>query len=314
VRESTVTRLSALVAIERLRRNAYFATQAERLFAETTYLPVRPGAGRLERALEEHDVVIVGVREEISGSMLSARTRAKVVGTLSNGTDHLDVDALRRHGIAVITSPTGNARSVAEHNVALAFALAKRLKEGDLATAHGAGRGGLHGWPMELQGKTAGLIGYGRIGQATAKVFSALGLEVLATSRTRTTGADETATFVTLDRLLTEAHIIALAVPLTPATHHLLDAHAIDRIRPGALLINTCRPGLIDNEHVRECLAGGRLAGFGADYDEEEPGVWGNMPSVIVTPHIAGRTQEASDRVDNELIDRIRVFLTSAGW
>jgi (S)-sulfolactate dehydrogenase len=307
-----VTHLRALVAIERLRRNGYFAVQAEGLFAAITYLPDRPGPDRLERALEEYDVVIVGVREEITDSMLSARTRAKVVGTLSSGTDHLDVDALRRHGTVVITSTTANARSVAEHNVALVFALAKRLKDGDLATAHGSGRGGLRGSPMELRGKTVGLIGYGRIGRATAEMFSALGLNVLATSRTRTEGADGVAMFVTLERLLAGADIVILAVPLSPDTHHLLDAAAIDRMRRGALLTNTCRAGVVDNEHVRACLRAGRLAGFGADYDEEVPGLSG-MPGAIVTPHIAGRTREARERVDNELIDRVRAFLTGTG-
>ncbi|MFD0857315.1 Scr1 family TA system antitoxin-like transcriptional regulator [Actinomadura adrarensis] len=126
--------LRAVVALGELRGNPYFTARAAELFAQTVYLPARPDAAGLKEALDGFDVVIVGARARITSDLLTEATRAQIVGTLSIGTDHLDMPALEQRDIKVFNSPTANVRAVAEHNVALAFALAKRLKDGDLAT------------------------------------------------------------------------------------------------------------------------------------------------------------------------------------
>ena len=301
--------LRAAVALAELRGNPYFAARAAELFAETVYLSARPDPGGLKAVMDGFDVVIVGARERITADLLTDATRARIVGTLSIGTDHLDLVALEKRNIRVFNSPTANVRAVSEHNLALAFGLAKRLKEGDLSMRRGEGRAGLSGSAFEIGGKTVGVIGYGRIGKATARLFSAVGARVIATSRTRTEGRDGDIRFVPPTELLATAQVVVLAVPLTDETRGILDATALDALAPGTLVINTCRPDLVDHAHLRRLLADGRLAGFGADYDEDIEALTG-LPNCLITPHIAGLTAEANDRIDNDLIDAIAYHLS----
>jgi (S)-sulfolactate dehydrogenase len=301
-------KLRAVVALAELCGNPYFSARAAELFAETVYLPTRPGPIQLKNAMDEFDVVIVGARERITADLLTDATQAQIVGTLSIGTDHLDLTALEQRNIKIFNSPTANTQAVAEHNLALAFGLAKRLKEGDLSIQHGAGRAGLSSSTFELGGKTLGVIGYGKIGKTTARLFAAIGAHVIATSRTRTEGEDGDIQFVPLATLLTAAQIVVLAVPLTSATRGLLDAAALDSLSRGALVINTCRPDMVDHTYLRRLLDSGHLAGFGADYDEDVAGL-AALPNCLITPHIAGLTAEANNRIDNDLIDGIAQFL-----
>lgn len=306
-----MTSLSAVVAIESLKQNHYFAEKASQMFSSVEYLKERPNETAMPNLLENYDVVIVGAKEKISSSVLAQvqALRTKVIGTLSIGLDHLDVDELGAKGVTILNTPTANVLSVAEHNVALAFALAKRLKAGDRAIAHG-GRAQMGRLPIELRGKTAGLIGYGKIGKTTAAMLQSLGLNVIATSRSRTTGADGTVTFHTLETLLGKATVIFLALPLTPDSRRILDRDRLNLLSPDTILVNTSRSELIDNEYVKQLLESDRLFGFGADYDDDAFSMSAES-NALLTPHVAGLTVEASDRIDNELIDRIQEFLAS---
>jgi (S)-sulfolactate dehydrogenase len=303
-------KLSAVVALRELQHNAYFATKAAEMFSEIRYLQRRPDDESLREALESFDVIIIGARERITSGLLSARTRARIIGTLSIGTDHLDLSALKKKNIEVINSPTANVRSVAEHNVGLVFGLAKLLKEGNLAIKSGQGRHGMRGLPFELSGKTAGIVGYGKIGRATAELLAALGMNVIATSRTRVDGSDEVASFVPFEAVIAHSDVVILAIPLTSETRNMFDRDVLNRMKKGALLINTCRHGIVDNEHARDLLLDYRLAGYGADFDEDVADL-AVLPNVVITPHIAGLSQEANDRLDNDLIDRIRSYIES---
>jgi phosphoglycerate dehydrogenase-like enzyme len=150
----------------------------------------------------------------------------------------------------------------------------------------------------ELGGRTVGLVGYGAIPQSLAPVLVALGCRVIYTSRTRR--ADAVGEWRALDELLAEADVVSLHLPLVPETERLIDAHALARMKPGTLLINTARGGLVDQHALTEALASGRLSGAGLDVFVHEPHdaseALFRLPNVVLTPHIAWLTTGTFDR------------------
>lgn len=293
------------VAIESLKDNPYFAEKVKRLSDGVDYLPTRPDYDQLQRLLSEYDMLIIGARERITRGMLEAApVRTCIVGTLSVGTDHLDLTALGEAGVHVERCPTANVRSVAEHSLAMLLALSKDLKWGDRLSATGKSRGDLPSLPFEVQGKTLGIIGYGNIGSALGQLASAIGMRVAATSRTRQEGSDGGVDFGTLEEVLTQSHLVSVSVPLTTETQGLLNSATLAGFRRGAILVNTSRAEVVDETALRQALDSGQLKGFGGDYDHA-PRDLAKRPNVFFTPHIAGLTIESNDRLDNELIDRL---------
>jgi lactate dehydrogenase-like 2-hydroxyacid dehydrogenase len=145
--------MRAVVAVESLKENPYFVERAKEITDEVTYLPARPDQDELRDLLGQYDLLVVGVRERITGDMLRGESvRTRIVGTLSVGTDHLDLAALAEAGIHVERCPTANVRSVAEHALALLLALSKNLKWGDRLVADGPRRTELPSLPFEVSG------------------------------------------------------------------------------------------------------------------------------------------------------------------
>ncbi|MFD7486976.1 2-hydroxyacid dehydrogenase [Streptomyces mirabilis] len=301
--------MRAAVAIESLKDNPYFAERVKEIADEVTYLPARPDHDELRDLLGQYDLLVIGARERITADMLrDAPVRTRIVGTLSVGTDHLDLPALKEAGIYVERCPTANVRSVAEHALALLFALSKELKWGDRLVADGKSRSGLPSLPFELSGRTLGLIGYGNIGSTLGTLAAALGMRVVATSRTRQGGGDGEVAFGTLEHVLSESHLVSISVPLTQETRGLVNSTTLASLRAGAILVNTSRAEVVDEQAVRAALDSGRLAGYGGDYDHADPDLT-ERPNVLITPHVAGITVESNDRLDNELIDRLVAHL-----
>ncbi|MFF6780137.1 NAD(P)-dependent oxidoreductase [Streptomyces sp. NPDC012510] len=301
--------MRAAVAIESLKDNPYFAEKVKGIAHEVNYLPTRPDHDQLQLLLGEYDLLIIGARERITGDMVrQGPVRASVVGTLSVGTDHLDLPALAESGIHVERCPTANVQSVAEHALTLLLALSKHLKWGDRLAADGRPRTELPSLPFEVSGKTLGLIGYGNIGSTLGTLASAVGMQVVATSRSRQSGADGNVRFGTLRDVLEESHLLSVSVPLTDETRAFLNADTLADVRPGAVLVNTSRAEVVDEQAVRDALDSGRLAAYGGDYEHAAPDLV-ERPNVIVTPHVAGLTVESNDRLDNELIDRLVAHL-----
>ncbi|MFG2782532.1 2-hydroxyacid dehydrogenase [Streptomyces prunicolor] len=301
--------MRAAVAIESLKDNPYFAERVKGIADEVNYLPARPDRDRLQLLLGEYDLLIIGARERVTGDMLRpGPVRTRIVGTLSVGTDHLDLPALTEAGIHVERCPTANVQSVAEHALALLLALSKHLKWGDRLAADGRPRTELPSLPFEVRGKTLGLIGYGNIGSTLGKLGSALGMRILATSRSRQSGSEGEVRFGTLRDVLEESQLLSVSVPLTAETRALLDADTLSPLRPGSILVNTSRAEVVDEQAIRQALDSGRLAGYGGDYDDAAPDLVAR-PNVIITPHVAGLTVESNDRLDNELIDRLVAHL-----
>jgi len=260
---------------------------------------------RLLREAPGTDALIVRNRTQVRGELLAALAKAAVVGRLGVGLDNIDVEACAARGIRVIPATGANAQAVAEYVVATTLMLLRGAYLSTPQVAEGK-------WPRsalssgrESAGKTLGLIGFGGIGRLSAGLARALGMRVIAHDPLlsdddpvwRTSGVEP----ASLDGLIAEADAVSLHVPLTPQTRHLLDAARIARMKKGAVLINTARGGIADEAAVAAALQSGALGGAAFDVFESEPlpasSHWSGCPNLILTPHIAGVTAEANERV-----------------
>ncbi len=229
------------------------------------------------------EVVSVFIHTTVDDAFLAARPALRLIATRSTGTEHIDLAACRARGVTVANVPSYGEHTVAEHTFALILALARRLPE---VTGDSARDGKLSYEAVrasELRGKTLGVLGAGRIGRHVIAVAQAFGMQALAfdvhapTSVAQHAGFD----FVPLERLLAEAHILTLHLPLTAETRHLLNRDTLARCRPGVLIVNTARGALIDTDALLEALDSGHVAGAGLDVLEEENTVRQEMTRVI---------------------------------
>jgi D-3-phosphoglycerate dehydrogenase len=258
------------------------------------YYPAKP----VQMVEEELLAILPGAKAVVAGSEpytarvleAAAAKGLKVVARAGVGFDSVDVAAATRLGIAVTITPGTNHDGVAEHTFALILALAKRV-----VSQHDAIRAG--GWPRKpnvpLRGQTLGLVGLGRIGKSMTTRALAFGLKVIA----HEVYPDEAFVqqhgieLVPLDRLFAEADYVSLHAPMTPETHHMVNARTLGLMKPTAYLINTARGGLVDEPALAEALAAGRIAGAGLDvFDEEPPGdnPLCKLPNLVATAHTAG--------------------------
>lgn len=255
--------------------------------------------------LADADALIVRNRTRVDVALLDAAPMLKVVGRLGVGLDNIDVAACAARGIGVIPATGANAGAVAEYVIGTAMALLRQAYTRSNETAAGK-------WPRaalsngrELAGKTLGLIGFGGIGQLTARLAQALGVNVIAYDPmfgvTAPVWAATGVACKTIDELLATADIVSLHVPLVEPTRNLIDAAAMARMKPGSILINTSRGGIVDEAALALALHGGHLGGAAIDVFVQEPLVGGtalaDAPNLILTPHIAGVTEESNTRV-----------------
>ena len=272
---------------------------------------------RLLSLVGEAPALIVRNRTQVRGALLEAATALKVVGRLGVGLDNIDISACAARGITVCPATGANNVSVAEYVVTTMTTLLRRpaysVTEAVLAGA----------WPRteaigrEASGKVLGLVGFGAIGRDVARRAAPLGVTV--TAHDPLLQADDPAWAMaeskSLDTLIAESDVISLHVPLTDETHHLLDAAAIARMKPGAIVINAARGGVVDEVALAEALKEGRLGGGALDVFETEPVTaesgthLANVPNLILTPHIAGLTDEANLRTSDMTAANVRRVL-----
>ncbi len=258
----------------------------------------------VERIARARDCeVIVVASAPLRRAVIDAATRLRLVHHQGVGYhDTVDWSALAERGIPLALTPEGTTIGVAEHAVMLALAVCKRLPYADAELRQGRWHiNALRPESREISGMTVGYLGMGRIGQALAerlRVFGTLGIYVddaapLAAARERELGLER----VGFDALLARSDLLSLHVPLTPATRHIVGRAAIARMKPGALIVNTARGGLIDEVALAEALADGRLGGAGLDVFEREPPPTSDpllaLRNVVVTPHISAGTRDA---------------------
>lgn len=262
----------------------------------------------LLRLAAQADALIVRNETQVTRELLAHAPRLAVVARAGVGLDNIDVEAAEELGIVVTSAREENAISVAEMTVGLILALARRLVPADAAARSGR----WDRWSFigtELYGKTLGLLGLGRIGVRVAVRLRAFGMSILAYDPFLRTShpfvTESGARLVSLAELLERADVISVHLPYTPATRHLLDAAAFQKVRPGALIVNTARGRIIDEAALIDALRSGRVAGAALDVRADEPPAVGELetfPNVILTPHIAAFTRESLARVTEVIV------------
>jgi len=277
--------------------------------------PDAPDEIGIIRSAGDADAMLVRVTP-ITARVIDAAPRLRHIQKHGVGVDAIDVAHATARGIPVSFTPEANATAVAEHAVTAALAAFKRLAIQDAIVSAGEWRASMTLPVHELAGRTAGVVGGGRIGR---KVIHALvhgfGMRGLIFDPYLTphevTDADIELT-ATLPELLRRADLVSLHVPLTPATRHLLDADALAEMRPTAVLVNTCRGPVVDEDALARALEAGQIAAAAIDVFEREPPVSSPLllaPNVTLSPHFAGLTVESNRRMAVHAAEEIRRVL-----
>jgi glycerate dehydrogenase len=269
-----------------------------------------------EEAVERLEGATIAIINKVPlrAGALARLPRLRLIAMAATGSDCVDKQYCREHGI-VVSNIRGYADdSVPEHALALMFALRRNLMAYDRDVRAGrwrsAGQFCFFDHPIrDLAGATLGLVGLGAIGKALAARAEALGMRVLATTRSAT------AMSVDLETLLRRSDVVSLHCPLTPGTHNLIGARELALMKRDAIFINTARGGLVDEAALADALCKGVIAGAGIDVLPEEPPRNGgpllalDLPNLIVTPHIAWASERAMQRLADQLIDNVEAFV-----
>ena len=297
------------------------ATSVERLRSvfDVAYDPkLVDDRDRLAGLVADAEGLIVRNRTQVDAGLLSAAPKLSIVGRLGVGLDNIDVAACRERGIAVVPATGANSLAVAEYVLAAALTLVRGVFGSTQVVIAGE-------WPRqrlmggELSGRILGLVGFGAIAREVAARARAFGMHIAAYDpllpEQHPTWAD--AERLGLDDLLARADVISLHVPLTEDTRHIIDAGAIARMKPNAIVINTARGGVVDDVALAAALRERRIGGAALDVMEVEPvtaesgRIFSGLDNLILTPHIAGVTAESNVRVSaviaEAVIDALKV-------
>jgi D-3-phosphoglycerate dehydrogenase len=271
----------------------------------------QPGLSRDElcAAIGEYDALVVRSQVQVDRDLIAAGRRLVVIGRAGVGVDNVDLDAATQAGITVVNAPTGNTIAAAEHTLALMFGLARRVAAADASVRRGEWkRSQFTG--TELRGKTLGIVGLGKIGQAIADRARALEMTVLGVDPyvSAEQAALHDVELTDMDGLLRRADVVTVHVPLGRKTKGLIGRDALAKMKPGALLLNVARGGVLDEAAVAESLRAGHLGGAGVDVFEQEPPVGSPLldaPNTLLTPHLGASTEEAQVLVAEEVADQV---------
>lgn len=263
--------------------------------------------------LPEYDALVVRSQVKVDAELIASGTRLVVIGRAGVGVDNVDLEAATRAGITVVNAPTGNTIAAAEHTLALLYGLARKTAAADASMRRGEWkRSQFTG--VELRGKTLGIVGLGKIGQAIAVRARAMEMAVIGADPfvTPEQAANLGVELVTFDELVARADVITVHVPMTRATRGLINAAAIARMKPGVMLLNVARGGILDEADVAAALLAGRIAGAAIDVFEQEPPVGSPLldaPNTLLTPHLGASTAEAQVAVAEEVAEQILEIL-----
>lgn len=275
--------------------------------------PVDKAAQRLRDA----DIAITN-KVAFNEDLLAHSPQLKCIAVTATGYNIIDLEAARAREIVVTNVPTYGTATVAQFTTALLLALCNRVGEHD-ADVHAGGWSKSESWcywlqPMvELAGKRVGIIGYGRIGQAFGAIAQAMGMTVLAHSRSRPLPESAQLRYVDLDTLYAEADVISLHCPLTPQTKGMINREALAKMKRSALLLNASRGDLINEADLAAALNEERIAGAAVDVlSSEPPGADNpllNAKNCIITPHIAWASVDARGRILATTVENVRSFI-----
>ena len=281
---------------------------------------------RYDRSLTEKDIIerigdaeiVLLNKAPITENVLAACPNVKLICVLATGYNVVDCTAARKQGIPVCNVPDYGTAAVAQFTVGLLLELCHQIGAHSMSVH----RGDWSRCPdfcywytpqMELAGKTLGIIGFGRIGRAVGRIAKALGMNVIAHSRSQTEEGHKIAEYVDLDSLLRQSDVISLHCPLFPETEKIINTDTIAKMKDGVILLNTSRGPLLDENAVAAALSTGKLRGLAADVVSKEPIVPGNplltAPNCILTPHMAWAPTESRQRIFDCTMNNIRAYL-----
>ena len=275
----------------------------------------REDADSLRARMADADIAIIS-NIPLPEAVLSACPKLKYIALAFTGKDHIDETYCKAHGIRIQNAAGYATRAVAELAVGLMLDVLRRVTALDADTRQGGTRAQFLG--RELYGKTVGIVGTGAIGTYTARLLQAFGCNLIAYNRSehaeiRAMGIP----YLPLDRLMAEADIVSVHLPLTPETCHLLSRERLALCKPSAILVNTARGNVVDQQALAEALREGRIAGAGLDVYEKEPPLPADhpllhAPNVVLVPHVGYATREAFDSRIGIVWDGIRAYLKEA--
>jgi glycerate dehydrogenase len=262
-----------------------------------------------------HEVVLLN-KLRLTREIIEATPSLKLIALTATGTNNVDLVAAAGRGIAVCNLRDYCTASVVQHVFGTLLVLTQRLREYDALVRGGAWQRGdqfcLLDFPIrELTGRTMGIVGFGVLGRGVAYAATAFGMNVVVANRP---GGDRQAGRVDLEELLPRADVLSLHCPITPATHGMIGVRQLACMKPDAVLINTARGALVDSVALAEALRAGRLGGAAIDVLAQEPPVdgdpllAGDIPNLVVTPHIAWAAREARQRCLDELAANVEDF------
>lgn len=272
--------------------------------------PDRPA---LLAAVPEADALLVRSATTVDAEVLAAGTKLKIVARAGVGLDNVDVKAATARGVLVVNAPTSNIHSAAEHAVTLLLATARQIPAADASLkAHTWKRSSFNG--TEIFGKTVGVVGLGRIGQLFAQRLAAFGTHIVAydpyvsAARAAQLGIE----LLTLDELLGRSDFISVHLPKTPETAGLIGKEALAKTKPGVIIVNAARGGLIDEAALADAIRSGHVRGAGLDVFSTEPCTDSplfELDQVVVTPHLGASTSEAQDRAGTDVAASVQLAL-----
>lgn len=270
---------------------------------------------RIKEIVADFDALVVRSSTQATADLLKAGKRLKVVGRAGIGVDNVDVAAATELGILVVNAPTANLMSATEHTFALLLSLARRVPEADASMKAGEWNRKLTG--VELQGKTLGIIGFGRIGQRVADRARGFEMKVLAYDPFLDAAAARRleVELLSLDDLLARSDAVTLHVPMTDQTRNLIDGPRLAGMKKGALLVNCARGGVVDEEALLADLESGHLGGAALDVFAEEPPKDLRLvrhKKVVATPHLGAQTREAQERISVETAQMVLAALSGS--
>jgi glyoxylate reductase len=279
-------------------------------------LDALPALSALRKGLSQADAAIVTLGDRIDSETIHAATRLQVLANYAVGYNNIDLSAARERGLIVTNTPDVLTDATADLTWALILATARRVVEGDalVRSGHWTGWSPTQLMGVEVSGKTLGIIGMGRIGQAVA--HRAVGFRMQVHYHTRQLMATESLPreweYRSLQDLLGEADIMTIHVPLTPNTHHLIGARELAWMKPTALVINTARGPIIDEGALVNALKSGVIAGAGLDVYEQEPAIHSalaELKQVLLLPHIGSATLQARTQMGLVCLENIQAVL-----
>lgn len=259
-------------------------------------------------------------KAKLDGDAIRGSRKLKLVTVVATGTDNVDLDAAKERGVAVTNIRDYCSTAVVQHVFALVLGLTQRIESYHELVRAGAWQRSptfaLFDFPIrELAGRTLGIVGWGSLGQAVGRLGRCLGMQVAVSARPGTSAAEIPADRQPFEMVLERADVLSLHCPLTAATRHLIGAAELQRMKSDALLINTARGGLIDGDALVRALCDREIGGAGIDVlpeeppPPEEPLLRGDIPNLIVTPHIAWAAQESRQRALDQVTENVAEFL-----